>query len=153
MILKAEHPGDLVKGFTGRVVERRRDAFELARAGRAVQVGVAAGDDQGDRGKQVEVRGLHRGGPDVGFDVVDGDQRELVAQGDRFGRREPDQQRADEAWSSCDGDGVEVGGCHPGFGEGALDDAMGFAHVRATGDLGDDAAKDRVHGGLAVNDR
>ena len=80
-VAEAEELGDLVEGFAGGVVYRVADvavvpAVVAARCGE-IEVGVAAGDDEGE---EWAVMGARRAGAspedgvDVAFEVVDGDE-------------------------------------------------------------------------------
>ena len=83
-VAEAEELGDLVVGFAGGVVDRA--AYVAVGPGAIaslllgeVEMGVAAGDDEGEqrefhRGFGALAR-LHQDGVDVAFEVVDGDQR------------------------------------------------------------------------------
>ena len=97
------------------------------------------------RGCSLRSAGLHEDGVDVAFEVVDGDQRLVEAEGEGFGVGDADEQCAGEAGAFGDGDGVEVGE-GDGWpaarwrGHGFADDGDDVAEVLAGGEFGDDAA-------------
>jgi len=82
---------------------------------------------------------------DVTFEVVDGDERFLQREGERLGVGDADEQGAGESGAFGDGDGVEVGECEAGAGDGLAHDGDDVAQVLARGELRHDAAEDGVH--------
>ena len=67
----------------------------------------ARGEQARERRLERERREPQRG--DVAEQVVDGHERQAAPVGQRLGRREPDEQRADQAGALRHGDGVDVG--------------------------------------------
>src|SRR3981189_3450135 len=117
-IAEAEEFCDLIVGFAGGVV----DCATYVAVGPGVfgslllceiQMGMAAGDYEGqDRefhGGFAALAGFHQDSVDVAFEVVDGDQRLIEAEGEGFGVGDTDQQCACEAGAFGDGNGVQVG--------------------------------------------
>src|SRR5712671_1821896 len=106
---------------------------------------VAAGDDEGEDGEFhwgfAALACFHKDGVDVAFEVVDGDQRLVEAEGEGFGVGDADQQCAGETGAFGDGNGVEVGegdwmaGGSAGAGHRLADDGNDVAEVFAGGEL------------------
>ena len=85
---------------------------------------------------------------DVAVQVVHGHEREAPPPRERLRRRQPHQERADQARPARHGDArntLEVGARLP---QGLADDRHHELQVTARGDLGDDAAIARVQLGL-----
>jgi len=108
---QAEQLGDLVEGLAGGVVEGFSDVAVAPGCGRRacgeVEVGVASADDQGEErgGVREGLLGVHQDGVDVAFEVVDGDQREVGAEGEGLGEGDADEESAGEAGAFGDGYG------------------------------------------------
>ena len=89
---------------------------------------------------------FHQDGVDVAFEVIDGDQGLIEAEGEGFGVGDADQQCASEAGAFGDGNGVEVGegdwiaGRSASARHGFADDGNDVAEVLAGGEFRDDAA-------------
>ena len=77
---------------------------------------------------------------DVAFEMVDGDEREVGAEGQGLGEGDADEQGSGEAGAFGDGDGVEIGVGDTGSLHGLADDGDDGAEVLAGGELGDDAS-------------
>ena len=143
---QAEELGDLVEGLAGGVVEGLAYVAEVprlfGRLGGEVEVGVAAADDEGEEwGGVGEGRAcVHENGVDVAFEVVDGDEREVGAEGEGLGEADADEQGSGEAGAFGDGDGGEIGVGDVGTLHGLADDGDDGAEMLAGGQLGDDAA-------------
>ena len=75
-------------------------------------------------------------------------QRLAGRRGERLGRADADQQRADQARAAGDRDRVDVVEPDPGLGERRVDDRVDQLEVVARGDLGHDAAEALVRRGL-----
>jgi hypothetical protein len=87
-------------------------------------------------------------GVDVAFQVIDGDEGEVVGEGQGFGVGDSDKKSAGEAGTAGDGDGVEVGKRGIGLREGGTDDGDDGAEMLAGGEFRDDAAVTSVGGDL-----
>ena len=90
---------------------------------------------------------------DVPVEMVDGDQRHAARPCDRLGRREADEQRADESGTLRDGDCVHLLQGRVGFDERLPDDRKDELEVVPGGDLGHDATVLRVQVRLRGDDR
>jgi hypothetical protein len=100
---------------------------------------VTTGGDEGDEGWFEGGIGEVSSG-DVTLEVVHGDQREPLREGEAFGGRDPDEEGADQTRTHRDGDaGYVVEGCSR-VGERLLYDAIEAFEVGAGGDLGHHAA-------------
>lgn len=122
-IAESQEFGDLVVGLTGGVVDstayERVAPCAVGWTGE-VEMGVSAGDDEGQggvfriRGAAIIVEELllltlvEKDGMNVAFKVVDGDERKILRVGQRFGIGDADEQRSGKARAGGDGDGVEV---------------------------------------------
>ena len=140
---QAEQLGYLVVGFAGCVVERFADVAVvpclLRRAGGEVEVCVAAADDQGEERSCLGERIVHKNSVDVAFQMIDGDQRKIGAEGEGLGEADADQKCASEAWAFGDGNGGEIRILNACTLHGFADDGNDGAEVLARGKFGDDA--------------
>ena len=172
-IAEAEEFGNLVVGFAGGVVDGASHvaispdvvAFRLrceTLPPCQIQMRVATGDD---KRKQRELhRGfaafarLHQNGVDVAFEMVDGDERLVEAEGEGFGVGDANEQCASEAWACGDSDGIEVGEGDwmsrrsAGAGHCFADDRDNVAEMFAGGKFGNHAAVVCVEGHLRGDD-
>jgi hypothetical protein len=147
-VAEGKELGDLVVGFASGVVTRLRDFFVGERWLRwvlrdFVEDGVAAGDDETDGGQGGPLPcfvGFEEDGVDVAFKMIYRDERFVESLRERFGVGDADEERADEARTLGDADGVDVVECEIGFGEGFANDGDDLAKVFARGEFGDDAA-------------
>jgi poly(A) polymerase len=95
---------------------------------------------------------------DVAFEVVDGDQRLVEAEGEGFSVGDADQQCTGQARAFGDGDCVEIGegdwmsGRRAGAGHRFANDRNDVAQVFARGELGDDTAVVRMQRHLRGDD-
>ena len=89
---------------------------------------------------------------DVAFEVVDGDEGQVVGEGEGLGVGDADQQRSGEAGTGGDGDGVEIGEGDAGLGQSGADHGNDGAEMLAAGQLGHDAAVAGVGGDLRGDD-
>jgi len=105
-------------------------------------VGVAAADDESEQGVGVGEGGfrVHEDGVDVAFEMVDGDERFVGGEGERFGEGDADEQCAGEAGAFGYSYGVEIFVGDAGAVHGFADDRGDGAQVLAGGQLGDYAA-------------
>ena len=179
-IAEAEELGDFVEGFAGGVVNGAADEGVMPRAVggvREIEMRVAAGDDEGEgcasarrtvlidpspnrvTGVSLDALRLCRGFAlveqdrvDVAFEMIDGDEWEVVGEGESLGVGDADEKRSGEAGAGGDGDGVEIGEREAGFGERGADDGNNGAKMLAAGELGNDAAVAGVGGDLRGDD-
>lgn len=134
-VRQTENLGDLVKTFADSIVASGADNFELVMSGHIENLSMAARDDEGEQGELGEGSRIEPVGIDMGFEVVDGIERLLPENGESARGERADEERAEQAWSMSDGDGVDFS-----FGEvGVLKCLMnnwedGFK-MRAGGDL------------------
>jgi len=89
---------------------------------------------------------------DVTFEVVDGDEGLVQAEGEGFGVEDADEECAGEAGAFGDGDGVELVEGGVGLGDGGADDGHDVAQVLAGGEFGDDSAVGGVESDLGGDD-
>ncbi len=159
-VAEAEEFGDLVEGFSSGVVYGAAYVAVVPGGFPAllgeVEVGVSAGDDEGEEGELHggvgASAGLHEDGVDVAFEVVDGDEGFVEAVAEGLGVGDADEECSGEAGAFGDGDGVEVGEGEVGAGEGFADDEDDVAEVLAGGEFGDDTAVVGVEGHLGGDD-
>ena len=160
-VAEAEQPRDLVEGLAGGVVAGAAEAAVAAVGLHQQQLGVAAGDDERERGQRRLLLGQQPVGADVALDVVGGDEGEAAREGDAAGGVEADDERAGEAGAGGGRDGVDAVPAGLGVGQRLADDGDERAQVLAGGDLRDDAAGggvqlllggDDVRGGAAAVD-
>jgi len=74
---------------------------------------------------------IEEDGVDVAFQVVDGDEREVLGEGQGFGIGDADEECSGETWAAGDGYGVEVGEGDIGLGESGADDGDDGAEMLA----------------------
>ena len=110
-----------------------------------------AARDQAQEGR-LERLGLQEVGRDVTVEVVDLDHRQPARRRQRLRRRDPDQERADQARASGDGDCVEVVERDARLLKRGVDDRVHELQVMPRGDLGHDAAERRMGRGLRGDD-
>ena len=156
-VAEAEEFGDFVEGLAGGIVDGV--AYVAVVPGgvavlRQIEVGVSAGDDEGEQrpGRGEGGGMLEQHGVDVTFEVVDGDEGLGKRGGESLGVADADEQSAGEAGAFRNGDGVELLHVCPGFAKCGIDDGDDGAEVLAGGELGDDAAVRGVDGDLGGND-
>ena len=94
-VAEPEQPRALVERLAGGVVERRAEPLERAALAHGEQQRVPAAREQA-RERRLERVGAEVERRDVALQVVDRDERQPARPGDRLGRREPDEQRADQ---------------------------------------------------------
>ena len=144
-VAEAEHPGHLVVGLAGGVVDRLAEPRKVPLLVHGEQAGVPAGDHEHDR-RQRQGAVVEHVGVDVGDQVVDPQQGAVEGQRVGLGRRHPDQQRAGQAGADGDRDRVHVR--QPGSAEGAglLDRRVEQVDMGPRGDLGHHPAVAGVQG-------
>ncbi len=112
---------------------------------------MAAADDEGEEGGVrlpglrietwgTKILGVHKDGVDVAFQVVDGYEGEIGAEGEGLGETDANQQGTGEARTFGDGYGGEIGVGDARLLHGFADDGDDGAEMLARGELGDDAA-------------
>lgn len=84
----------------------------------------------------------------MAFEVVDGDEGDVLGEGQGFGVGDADEEGTGEAGTGGDSDGVEVVEGDVGLGEGGADDGDDSAEVFAAGEFRDDSAIAGVGGDL-----
>ena len=89
----------------------------------------------------------------MAFEVIDGDEGDVLREGEGLGVGDADEQGTGEAGAGGDGDGVEVGEGDVGLGEGGADDGDDGAEMLAAGEFGDDSAVAGVGGDLGGDSR
>ncbi len=110
-IRQPEQPRDLVERLAGGVVHRLAEQLDVGReVADEQQRRVPAADEQRDR-RVLERRGVgvEDVGGDVSDEVVDGVERAFERDGERLRRADADHERAGEARTARDRDGVDVG--------------------------------------------
>src|SRR3954469_23789211 len=84
--------------------------------------------------------------------VIDPNERFAQRPRQRFGRRNPNEQRTDQPWPVCDAHGLNLVECSIGLLQRFAEDGEDIFDVGAAGDFWDDAAVDGVEMGLRGND-
>ena len=112
---------------------------------------VAARDDECHEG-WLERRVREEVREDMAFEMVDTDERLVERKGQGLGRRDADEQCADESRSVRHGDLVDVRERHTGLADGLIDDGHDVDDVLARSDLRHDTAKLLVNGNLRRDD-
>ncbi len=105
---------DLVKGFPGCIVERGPN-IAVAPLLDEIEMGMAAGNDQGQRASLAQLTVRHQDGVNVSLQVVDGQERFVQGKGQRLGVSNSNQQCSGQARSLGDGNGVEIPEVDAGF--------------------------------------
>ena len=153
-ITKAEEFGDLVEGFACGVINSAAD--ESVRPcsvcwARKEEVRVTAGDDEGEglcirRGGcgRCSLAFLKEDRVNVAFEMINGDEGKVVGESEGFGVGDADEQCTSEARARSDGNGIEIGEVNVGFSKRGADNGNDGAKVLAAGELGHDAAVERV---------
>ena len=96
-IAEAEQFCDFVVSFASRIVARFAEQAIPETFTDFEQVRVAAADDQRQRGIFDARASFQNHGMNMAFDMVHGDERQVASEAERFGIRDADQQRADQA--------------------------------------------------------
>ena len=89
---------------------------------------------------------------DVAFQMVDGDEGQVVGEGKSFGVGDAHQKRSRETGAAGDGDGVEIREGDVGLGECGADHGNNSSEMLAGSQLGNDASIAGVGGDLGGND-
>jgi len=96
---------------------------------------------------------VEKDGMDVAFKMVDGDEGNVLREGEGFGVGDADEQGAGEAGSGGDGDGVEIGERDLSLLEGRADYGNDGTEMLAAGQFGDDSTIAGVGGDLRCDNR
>ena len=112
---------------------------------------MAARDDERHEGR-LERRLCEKVCKDVALEMVDADERLVERKGQRLGRRDADEQGADETGAVRHSDLVDVLERHAGLAHGLIDDGHDVDDVLARSDLWHNTAKFLVNGDLRRDD-
>ncbi len=146
-VTQPEQARALVERLARRVVARAPEPYRRGVVGHVEHERVPAGGQQAREWRSQRERREPQGGH-VAEQVVDGHERQAAPVGQGLGRREPDEQGADQAGALRHGDGVDIGERRIRLAERGLDDGHDQLEVAPRGDLGHDAAEARVQVGL-----
>ena len=141
---QAEHPGHLVVGLAGRVVDGGAERLHVTGdVPDKQQRGVPAGHQQGHRlvGQRAVLKLIHG---DVRGQMVDAVQRLAECERVRLGGGHADQQRALQARPGRNRDRVDLGRRDTGLGQRAVEGRDHRLQVRPAGHLGHHAAEPGV---------
>ncbi len=141
-ITKAEHLCDFIKGLAGRIVHRGAEAAVASDAIDAKQLTMPA-RNQKQKKREGDLIGKARR-ERVAFEMIDGDERNFMHRRDHLGRHDAHEHAADQTWTRGGAHGIEIGKAHAGLGHGFCDEAVEMGEMGARGDLGHDAAEDRM---------
>src|SRR5690348_8880514 len=146
-IAEAEQPRALVERLPGRIVQRRPEHVLLVVPAHVEEQRVAAAREQAQERRLNSVRlEVERG--DMAAEMIDRHEREPARPRDRLGRREPDEQRTDEAGPLRDGDLLDVIERRARVRQRLAHDGGDELEMPPRGDLRDDAAEAGVQLGL-----
>ena len=101
---------------------------------------MAARDQQRQERVGRRLLAVQKRGENVAVEMVDGVERLIEGEGERFGGGHADDEAADQAGAARDGDAVNAAQRRAGAAERVLDGCREQGDVLAAGDLGDDAA-------------
>ena len=104
------------------------------------------------RMRTVQPRVLKEDRVNVAFEMINGDEGKVVGESEGFGVGDADEQCTSEARARSDGNGIEIGEVNVGFSKRGADNGNDGAKVLAAGELGHDAAVERVGRDLRGND-
>jgi len=90
---------------------------------------------------------------DVAFEMVNGDERDVLREGEGLGIGDADQERSGEAGTAGDGDGIEIVEGNICLGKGGADDWDDGAEMLAAGQFGNHSAVAGVGGDLRGDNR
>ena len=135
---EAEDFGDFVEPLADGVVAGGADDFEVIMALHVDDLGVATGDDGGEK-RKFWLMAAEPVSVDVGFEVVSRIEGDIVDDGNSAGGESADKERADEAGGVSDGDGVKVFYGQVGVGESLVDDGEDGFDMATGGNFGNDA--------------
>ena len=135
-IAEAEQARRLVEGLARRVVDRAAQPFGVERAADVKQRRVAAAGHEPDTGLGQRLAVREPAGVEVGEDVVVADDRHAQHRRERLSRREPHEERADEARPHRHGHRLEVASREARPGDRLVDHGDDPLHVRPRRHLG-----------------
>ena len=140
---QAQRPGHLVKGFAGRVVHSVAQNVVVGVVQHFHNVAVAAGGHEAEE-RRLELRVGEVKGCNVSPQVMHGHQRFARRVGQPLGKVDAHQHCADEAGCKGDGHSVHVVDGLTGVQQGLFDGGADELAVAAAGDLGHNAAVERL---------
>lgn len=138
---KAEDLGDFVEAFTDGVVAGGADDVELIMSGHVDDLGVAAGDDEGEKweggGGVRLVVVMEPVGVDVGLEMVDGVKGFMPENGEHAGGQGADEEGTQETRGVGNGNVIDIVLSEMGVGESLVDDGKDGFEMGTGGDFGD----------------
>lgn len=137
-IAEAEELGNFVVSFAGGIVASAAEEAVAPAFADFEEVGVSTADDE-SQGREVAA-GIHDGGVDVSFEMIDADEGLGGDEAEGFGVGESDEEGANESGSFGDGDGVEIRESALGAIERFANNRHDGAEMFAGGEFGYDAA-------------
>ena len=138
-IAEAEQPRHLVVRLPRRIVTGPAQDLVRTRPLDEIEAGVAAGDDQHDRGQR-QLAVLQDERLDVAGEMMHGDERPSGGRGGGLGERHADQQRSDQAGALRHRNRAEIAPGRFRLAQRAIDDAADVADVLSRRELGHDTA-------------
>ena len=148
-IAQPQHLGGLVKGFANGVVQGLAKHFVAPDALHLDQLGVAAGDQQGNEGQRRRLS-LQQRGQQMRLHVMHRNGGNAQAPGQSAPKRRPNQQGAVQPGTSGVGNAVQVAKRRAALLQGGFHQGRDFAYVVPRGQLRHHAAEGRVPLHLAV---
>ena len=139
-VADVEELGRLVEGLSRRIVLGLADEGELLEILDAVDVRMAAGNDEGHEGKLGHLPLDEKGGCHVAFEMVHANEGQASAVGDGFGRGKAHEERSDKAGTPRCGDAVDVVQGDACIFQGLEHDSADGLDMLARRDFGNDAA-------------
>jgi hypothetical protein len=149
-VAQSQQFGDLVKGFSGCIVERGAHVAiceALSFMPGQIKMSVAAGNHQGQGSAIAIVEHFllrHQNGVNMTLEVVNGDQRLAQGKGQRFGISDAHQERARQARALGHRDGVKVREADTGFLQCGADHGNNVAQMFARGEFRNHTAIGRM---------
>jgi putative nucleotidyltransferase with HDIG domain len=150
-VAETQQLSDLVEGFPGCIVERGANVA-VAPLLEEIEMGMAPGNDQGQRASLPQLTVRHQDGVDVPLQVVDGHQRFVEGKGQRLGVSNSNQQCSGQARPLGDGDGIEILEADPCFLQRSPNDRHDIAQMFARGKFRNHPTIGRVGGDLRRHD-
>ena len=130
---QAQQLGGLVETLAGRIVDGGAEPREVAGAAHRQQLAMAARHKQQQIGKRDRLGQAHR--QRMPFEMIDGDERLVVREGQRLGGHDADHHAADQPRPARRGDAVEIGETDACLVERLRDQPVDPFEMRARGDL------------------
>ena len=149
-IAEAEQLRALVEGLARGIVDGRAETAIAPDPFDDQRLAMAAGNQQQQIGKW-DIRDKAHA-QRMAFEMIDRDKGQLAGKGDRFGLHHADDDAADEARPARRGHRVEVAETDAGRAQGLFDHRVEMIEMRPRRDLGHDAAKGPMLGGLREHD-